>query len=40
VFSPGIVDNARRAPNVSALKSGPSKFTVYETHLSAIEANA
>jgi hypothetical protein len=37
---PGVVDNAGRAPSVSALRSGPSKFTVYETHLSAIETNA
>ena len=40
LFTPGVVDNADRAPSVSALGSGPSKPAVYETHLSAIEANA
>ena len=35
-----IVDNACRAPSVSALRGSRSRLPVYETHLSAIETNA
>ena len=40
LFPPGVVDNAVRAHSVTALRASRSKFTVYETHLSAIETNA
>ena len=40
LFPPDVVDNAGRAPSVTALRPSRSKFTVYETHLSAIETNA
>jgi hypothetical protein len=37
--SPAVVDNACRAPSVSALRGSRSWFTIYETHLSAIETD-
>jgi hypothetical protein len=40
LFPTGVVDNAGRVPSVTALRGSRSKFTVYETHLSAIETNA